>query len=893
MNMRKALPLFVIATIIMTLIPSMLVSAAVVNTLSVSFGPVGTKVTVSGTIETYNGNYKIEIDANGDGDFLDAGEALAGVATTVTASGYAYAKEVTIPDCRGGARTIRVTDLGTGVGANALFTVTTSYKLTLTTPDDGYQVEGGPVTVTATLKGVDVVTLGVGKLDLQFRFKDPAGNVIAALTAPYTDLAETVLGFGTFTQAHVIAGNNVNLVTNGLYTALLDWDDDAGFTETARQGVASVTFTIRPTDKLNYDRTQQVFWKVQLGAGITYDYYDLVDPLGALTHVDETNIGPAGFAAGALPATTKTTTLGTWTLKLYDTTATLIKSVPFTVNPATISPVIVVFSDTSTLADGALGDLLVQADNVAVKRMHKITIDMTVKYPDLTDALPADITAGFDVKVYYNTTLFKTLHLDPLTAWIAGAPNVWRTSWVISKDAPLGKNWTFNVTASGIADANGNAGPKKDYGTADVNSDGANDHRIKVAAGTIFVNAPVLNYPGVGALMQRTLEAKATIDIRYADNSRVTGTDMSKFNVTGTDSAAKSTVIYMAAADYNADVGLWVAKWETPYNAALGAATFKVLANNFKDLYGNKGPGADTAASGAFNVDVATITISNVATNAASYETDNQVIITFDATYPNGDAVTKRTDLSPTVTREYPVVTIYDSAGTAVATLRAGYVSGKWTASWIVAAGSLSGKYNATIDAFSATVGAEKGFADSADAAVLAKCNTGPTVKKYVNFDVTRVSMTDVMAASEAAEAAAVLAQTKADAAKTAADTAGTKADAAKTAADAAKTAATAAQTAATAAQTAATGAQTTAQSAVTAATDAKTAALAAQTAATAAGTKADAATAAANAAKTSADAAAAAANSLTTMVYVAIAASVVAALAAIFAVMQINKKIA
>jgi hypothetical protein len=107
------------------------------------------------------------------------------------------------------------------------------------------------------------------------------------------------------------------------------------------------------------------------------------------------------------------------------------------------------------------------------------------------------------------------------------------------------------------------------------------------------------------------------------------------------------------------------------------------------------------------------------------------------------------------------------------------------------------------------------------------------------------------------------------------------------------KTASDAAKAAADAAKTAAASAQTTAQSAVTAATDAKTAATDAKTAATAVGTKADAATAAANAAKAAADAARAAADSLTTMVYVAIAASVVAALAAIFAVMQITKKIA
>jgi len=122
-------------------------------------------------------------------------------------------------------------------------------------------------------------------------------------------------------------------------------------------------------------------------------------------------------------------------------------------------------------------------------------------------------------------------------------------------------------------------------------------------------------------------------------------------------------------------------------------------------------------------------------------------------------------------------------------------------------------------------------------------------------------------------------AQTAAQAAQTAATTAGTKADAALAAAQAATTAATVAATAATTAGTKADAAMTAAQAATTAAQGAKT--------------SADSATTAANAAKTSADAAKATTDGLTTLVYVAIGASVIAALAAIFAVMQISKKIA
>ncbi len=85
----------------------------------------------------------------------------------------------------------------------------------------------------------------------------------------------------------------------------------------------------------------------------------------------------------------------------------------------------------------------------------------------------------------------------------------------------------------------------------------------------------------------------------------------------------------------------------------------------------------------------------------------------------------------------------------------------------------------------------------------------------------------------------------------------------------------------------------TTATAASNAATAASTAASAAATAATAASAAATAAGAKADAAKTAAESAAAAANGLTTLVYAAIGASLIAALAAIVALMQISRKIA
>ena len=110
------------------------------------------------------------------------------------------------------------------------------------------------------------------------------------------------------------------------------------------------------------------------------------------------------------------------------------------------------------------------------------------------------------------------------------------------------------------------------------------------------------------------------------------------------------------------------------------------------------------------------------------------------------------------------------------------------------------------------------------------------------------------------------------------------------TAATTAANAATAAANAATAAATAA-GTKVDTLSAAVAAAGTK--ADAATAAATAAGTKADAATAAATSAAASAKSAADATTGLTTLVYAAIGASLVAALAAIVALMQISRKIA
>jgi len=864
MNMKKALPLFVIASLMLTIVPSVFASPTL--SLSVSVGPVETQVVVSGTIDTYNGGYEIYFDIDGNGAHV-----LAERVATGTATGYAFSKTIKIPNTTAGAKRIWIHDLSSLLDSAAFFTVQSKWYLKTT---QATQHEGGPINFNVTITGADAAWATV--IDLRVRIVDPSATqfnstVYANVPATATPGKLTVLNFLG------VNAPSVNLVTWGTYNIYVDWDIAAPPTwPTAQQGVVSTTFEIRMTDKLTYKRTDPIKVRIYVPAtwaGALADKVVIYYPDGSVAQTFD--FAPNVAAGNFIPIQTWNTVLtnealGTYTVKVLDAAATpvAIKTSTFVMTPAAISitlPAAADFQESWTL--GAAGSPQNIVGGQQVERMHTVSAKFTLKYPDGSIVQGANLPAGVDVKVAYNGTVVTTVHLDPLTNYIG---TQWVASWKVPKDAKKGINYEFNVTASSITDTYGNSGPTKTFSTRSV-------AKFEVIKGFLFVQtAPTLSFPAAGNTLQRTLEAKANIDIRYADNSRFMGTDMKWLNVTASNGAAYNKVINVAAADYNADAGIWVAQLKVPYNApisppapALPDFHFDIAANDIEDIYGN---GANALANGvgAFYVGKATITISNVKTNAATYETDQQLTVTFDAKYPSGDLVTKRTDLSPTATREYPIVTIYDSAGTAVAVLRAGYVGGKWTASWVIAAGVISGTYNATIDVFSDTLGAEKGFADDADAALVLNCNTGPTVKQYANFEISRVSLTDVLAATTAAEAAAELAQAKADAAKTAADTAGTKADAAKTAATAAQTAATAAQTAATAAQTAATTAGTKADSALTAAQAATTAAQGAKT-------SADSATTAAVAAKTSADATRAAVDGLTIMVYVAIAASTLA----------------
>jgi hypothetical protein len=771
--------------------------------ISPTSGPVGSKITVTGTIVSYNGDYKIFFDANADGTLDDPGEVIA----TDTASGYAVSKEITVPNAYSGGRIVQLKDVLAGTTANAYFSVQTSYLLK-TDPSVNY--EGGPFTLNATVTGG--INGWSGSLDLRFRVKDPDGTELTALTRSFTNLAEVACG--KFMQLYTIGPGETNLVKWGTYTALLDWDDNGLFDESARQGVQSATFTVRISDKAEYGRTATVNVKIYVESGVSVGKWQIINPAGTVVkEVSGPWTGPT-WVSGSWTSN-KDSTVGSYTVKFIKPDDTVYKSQTFTLKVAAFS---IEYIPADLVYD--LGPI--DVNNKEIQRTYTVKAKFYVKYPSGAYAVSADISTGFTVSVFYNTTKVADITLDPLTAFET-ATNKWVVSWKIPKNAVEGINYGLNVTVNSITDSYGNIGPEEYASTGSVKF-------FKVVPAVLSVSTPSLIYPGAGASLSRTLEARASFEVKYPDGStRLTADDLKWVNVT-IYSAAKSYTKSLASEDYSTATGLWIAKWKIPYDAPIANDyKFQVGANKIEDAYGNKGPAASTPDSAMFEVKKATLTVSNLATDRSIYSTNDQVVVSFDATYPSGDEMTKGTakvTISGAGMTPVDRDATYDSA------------TGKWVAKWVIPTDQPGGTYNATVKV--------DAIADEATPA-----NTGPSAQKWVNFELSRIALTDVKAS--------------ADSAKAAADSAKAAADAAKAMAESAKSAAVAANSTAAAAKAAAGDAKASADAAKTAAAGAKTAAEAAQSAVA----------------------------GLTGVVYAAVALSLIAAIAAIIAVIQLQRKVA
>ena len=691
---RNFLPILVAAILMLSMVLATLPMAKA-QTMSIaidpSYGPVGTKVTVTGTIQTYNGGYKILFDRDADGA-AEEEEVLA----EGTAVGYSVSKVVTIPDTYAGARLLVLKDVGTGATASALFTVEMAFSLEIVGSSVNY--EGGPFALKATVTGgsklwTDDDADTTRDVRFRFRVRDPTGTEIAALTQEVIVNEKSPPSYGKFVHELIYGPNEDYLVKWGDYTVLLDVDkDDDGNFETGELNLKSVSFTVRLTDKPEYGRTEDTRMKAYVSEAGDY-YYKVYDPTGA----EVASIGPitmtgAGFLNEETWASAKDSPLGTYTVKVVKGT-TVVKSQTFLLKAAKLS---IEFTSATT------GD---------IERTYTATAEFYVKYPDNSKAGSLDIPTGFKVAVFYNKTKVTEISLDPLLNYNP-ATERWSVSWKIPKDARLGIRYAFNVTANTITDAYGNMGPEK------YASSGEQKGFFNVKPATLTVTVPSLVYPAPGAGLQRTLEARASLKVTYPDGFPFTNEDLAWLNVTICEAGGASKyIVSLSAADYNPALGLWVARWKIPYNAPTTAYAFKVLANNVVDKFGNRGPQAHTPESSSFNVVEATITITNLKTNLAVYESGETVYVTFEAFYPSGDKVTKGT----------ATVTIEPAAVTASAKYDAGL--GKWLAYFTVP-DTWIGRYNVTL--------AVNSLDDTAG-------NKGPTVKAWCGFSVAKVTVIEVV----------------------------------------------------------------------------------------------------------------------------------------------------
>jgi len=833
MKMNKLVSIFVIAAMLLSVMPMVLAPSTTIN-ITPTYGPIGTEVVVSGTIATYNGDFEIWFDQNGDNvtDLL---------IDTYTASGYSYSETIEVPPSYAGGRWIEVRDLdSTGLPiVRDWFTVLTSVSIE---SDDSQYVEGGPVTLTATINGSPLAWNGT--FDARIRVKSPSG---ATWNTTWTDQAFV---FGEWVGEVTSADPDDFFGEDGVYYAYLDWDLEG--VPDDNLAAASTSFTIAILSADEYMRTDTVEFRAYID-DVNVDYYEIVMSNGVVIHIDEWS-SEAGWIWGTyyIP---KDAPLGTYTLRIHDGDEDeTYKSDTFVVIPAEI-----------TVLNGTINLPFYQSD---VMRTESQLVNVTLVYPDGTYVLAGDLGAPPQLGVFYNTTQFASLVLDGY----AQAPYpVWYGVYKYPKNAPVGIGWGFNVTSNTLTDRYGNHGPV-DYVSTQPSMPITVHYAVLKLDNWDDGNAPTLVYPPAGSEIMRTLTAQARFRIIYPDTTLYTPSDLGTAQIRAVYGEGGNYTATISAADYNSTEGSWLAKWKIPYNAPLTYYDFQFWTDDVVDAYGNYLE--TTSDSDAFEVVLAEITVTDLTTNNPEYMSDDDLIVSFRALYPSGDPVTEVIDDGY---GHYVYVHFYGTNDEYVGEISTIYnpSTQKWSGTWIVASGHASGTWTAVV------------FEDAVEDDAY---NTGPADDVETNFNVIRLSLTDIWRYLHEMNATFIQCCTDA---KNAILQVQTTANTAVAEAQAAKAAAEAASTAANAAKTAADEAKASAATAITSANAAKTAADAAKTAADGAGTKADAAKTAADAAKAAAQAATDANNSQTTLIYAAIGAALVAAIAAIVALMQISRKIA
>lgn len=286
--------ILLVSTLLLNLDVPRVFAEVSISELSPSQGFVGTVVSITGTINTANGSYKIFFD----GEEVDSGNATQ---NQVSAT-------FTILNSTFGNHPVTLQDVSTGENGTADFAVKTKYTIKALTPAHPRQLqEGNMLTVLGIITGGNATVFK----NVTITVEDPANVTYSSNLTIHT----VENGYGEANKTYALSFDaNAHTFYVGLYNmSLKDFD------ETLAMG----NFTIGLTDAMEYNRFQTV--NVQ---AMNYTANDILKI--TITHNDKTVFespaknatDPGGkiMANWTIPANA---TLGLYTVDVENTTAPL------------------------------------------------------------------------------------------------------------------------------------------------------------------------------------------------------------------------------------------------------------------------------------------------------------------------------------------------------------------------------------------------------------------------------------------------------------------------------------------------------------------------------------------------------------------------------------------
>jgi hypothetical protein len=634
------------------------VHATSITSITPTSGPEGTLVTLTGTIDTFNGPFKVFFDANGDGTF-DPGEVVA----TGTAVGTSVSVSFNVPPAVKGLRAIRLTDEIANTHGFGAFTVERVVSITFT-PSTGRIQEGDTIDITVSISG----GLDSTAYNIDIKVTDPTGTTFTTSAS----IATNTVGSGSTSKTYPtqFTGATTNFV--GTYNVVVDITAPAG---EAGTGVATGSFVVGLTDKDSYGRQAVVNIK---GAG-----YD--DDETVTVNVED----PSGASVSGYPKTVTADSDGevtdSFTIPKNAPTGTY--TVTLTGASTTKTP-----PDTQTFAvtAAALSVTITDQPASSYQRTQTATMKFRVQYPDDSFFTPSDL-GSLTVKVFRGATLVDTLTLTASNFEIG--TNKWVASWTIPKDATTASNYKFQIDANAITDTFGNTGP----GSA-VSS---NNFAVTAAALSVTItDQPASSY-------QRTQTATMKFRVQYPDDSFFTPSDLGSLTVKVFRGATLVDTLTLTASNFEIGTNKWVASWTIPKDATTASNyKFQIDANAITDTFGNTGPGS-AVSSNNFAVSPTTLTVPAISTDNPTYVGGSWMIIFFTASYPDGSPVTTGT---ATITIKRPDGS---TAGTPPASFSAAHA--RFEASFFLPADAPLGTWTAQL----AVNGLNDGFGNTGPAALI------------------------------------------------------------------------------------------------------------------------------------------------------------------------------